>query len=148
MSQLADTIQPPQPKIQQGRMMTLLNVLHIDDDPDILEVAALSLEVDPLIHLHSIGSGAEGLAILDAGYDPDVILLDVMMPGLDGPGTLVLIRQRLDHANTPVIFMTARARSSEVDEYIALGALGVIVKPFDPMSLARNVREILAGACR
>ncbi|WP_426039682.1 response regulator [Brevundimonas sp. DC300-4] len=125
--------------------MTPLKVLHIDDEDDIREVAAFSLEIDPLISLHSAGSGAEGLAVLDAGHDPDVILLDVMMPGLDGPGTLSLIRQRPDHAHTHVIFMTARARTSEVEEYKALGALGVIVKPFDPMSLARDLRDILAG---
>jgi two-component system OmpR family response regulator len=121
-----------------------LQVLHVDDDDDIREVAAFSLAIDPQIELRSAASGAEALAILDAGFRPDVILLDVMMPGLDGPGTLALIRELPAHAETPVIFMTARAQTSETDQYRALGALDVIIKPFDPMALAKDVRALLA----
>lgn len=126
--------------------MGRLQILHVDDDDDIREVAAFSLAIDPDIELRSAASGADALAALEAGYRPDVILLDVMMPRLDGPGTLVLIRQRPEQADTPVIFMTARANSSETDQYKALGALDVIVKPFDPMALAKDVRALLARA--
>ena len=106
--------------------MTALSILHVDDEDDIREVAAFALELDP-------------------GFRPDVILLDVMMPHLDGPGTLARIRERAEHQATPVIFMTARAQSGEVDHYRVLGALDVITKPFDPMSLAGDVRAILAA---
>jgi len=125
--------------------MSPLKILHIDDEDDIREVAAFALELDPGVELRSAGSGQAGLAILEQGYDPDVILLDVMMPGLDGPGTLRLVRERPAQATTPVIFMTARAQSSEVEQYRRLGALDVIIKPFDPMILAADVRSILAG---
>ena len=123
--------------------MSTLKVLHVDDDDDIREVTAYSLAIDPQIDLRSAASGAEALEALDGGYRPDVILLDVMMPRLDGPATLALIRERPGHGETPVIFMTARAQSSEVGHYRALGALDVIVKPFDPMALARDVRALL-----
>ncbi|HST91355.1 MAG TPA: response regulator [Brevundimonas sp.] len=126
--------------------MNPLKILHVDDEDDIREVAAFALELDPGVELRSAASGQAALSVLEEGYAPDVILLDVMMPGLDGPGTLRLIRQRSEQASTPVIFMTARAQSGEVDQYRRLGALDVITKPFDPMILAADVRAILAGA--
>ncbi|MFN3536948.1 MAG: response regulator [Brevundimonas sp.] len=125
--------------------MTALSILHVDDEDDIREVAAFALELDPDITVTSAGSGEAALAELDGGLRPGVILLDVMMPHLDGPGTLARIRERTEHQATPVIFMTARAQSGEVDHYRALGALDVITKPFDPMSLAGDVRAILAA---
>lgn len=128
--------------------MSPLHILHVDDEPDIREVAAMSLSLDPTITLTSAASGAEALSLLENGERPDVILLDVMMPEMDGPGALARLRQLPAHKETPVIFMTARAQSSELGRYIELGALGVIVKPFDPMSLAASVRDILAGAER
>lgn len=128
--------------------MSSLSILHVDDEDDIREVAAFALELDPDIALKSAASGQAALNLLDAGETPDVILLDVMMPGLDGPGTLKLIRERPALATTPVIFMTARAQSGEVDQYRRLGALDVIVKPFDPMTLASDVRSILAESSR
>lgn len=128
--------------------MTPLHVLHVDDEPDIREVAAMSLELDGAMSLTSAASGSEALELLREDLRPDVILLDVMMPELDGPGTLAQLRQLGGHERTPVIFMTARAQISEVNRYIALGAIGVIVKPFDPMGLAASVRSTLAGVGR
>ena len=125
--------------------MNALTILHVDDEDDIREVAAFALELDPDISLTSAPSGEAALAELDGGLCPDVILLDVMMPNLDGPGTLARIRERQAHQATPVIFMTARAQAGEVDHYRALGALDVITKPFDPMTLAGDVRAILAA---
>lgn len=126
--------------------MSDLAVLHVDDEDDIREIVEISLTLDPAFSLRSAASGAEALAVLDDGYRPDIILLDVMMPEMDGPGTLKRIRQRPEHEHTPVIFMTARAQASELDQYRALGALDVIVKPFDPIGLANEIRSILAAA--
>ena len=125
-------------------MTSSLNILHVDDEPDIREVTAMSLSLDVDVVLTSTASGAEALSLLKNGLRADVILLDVMMPTLDGPRTLVALRKLPDHERTPVIFMTARVQSSEVGRYIALGAVGVIVKPFDPMTLAASVRAVLA----
>lgn len=124
----------------------MLKILHVDDEPDIREVAALSLTMDPNVDLHSVASGAAALALLASDWRPDVILLDVSMPQLDGPGTLEQIRRLPEHEKTPVIFMTARAQSHEQSRFLSLGAIAVIVKPFDPMGLAGLVRDHLSGA--
>jgi len=123
----------------------MLEILHVDDEPDIREVAALSLAIDPKIIVRSAKSGLEALEQLDSGWKPDVVLLDVMMPDLDGPGTLERIRQRPAHVDTPVIFMTARAQPSEQARFIAMGAIAVITKPFDPVTLAAQIREHFAA---
>ena len=123
-----------------------ITLMHVDDEPDIREVAAMALELDPEISLTSVASGEAALDQLSAGARPDVILLDVMMPRLDGPGVLAALRRIEGLGETPVIFMTARAQSGEVDRFKALGAIGVITKPFDPMALASQVRDLLAEA--
>lgn len=123
----------------------MLNILHVDDEPDIREVAAFALEMDAGMAVRSAGSGLEALEILQGGTQVDVILLDVMMPELDGPGTLARVRTLPDHSDTPVIFMTARAQSHELDRFLSLGALAVIIKPFDPMALAGQIRDHLAS---
>jgi two-component system, OmpR family, response regulator len=124
--------------------MNPLVVLHVDDEPDIREVASLSLQLDPSITLVSVSSGEEALSQLYAGLTPDVILLDVMMPRLDGPATLARLREIPGQEDTPVLFMTARAQAQEQHRYLALGAKAVILKPFEPMTLARDVRDALA----
>ena len=123
-----------------------ITLMHVDDEPDIREVAAMALELDPEISLTSMASGEAALEQLSAGARPDVILLDVMMPQMDGPGVLSALRRMEGLAETPVIFMTARAQSGEIDRFKALGAIGVITKPFDPMTLASQVRDLLAEA--
>ena len=122
-----------------------LVLMHVDDEPDIREVAAFALELDPGIDLASVGSGEEALARLRSGFRPDAILLDVMMPRLDGPGVLEQLRKIPGLETTPVIFMTARVQSGEIEWLEALGSVGVIVKPFDPMTLADDVRGLLAS---
>ena len=126
--------------------MSVLSVLYVDDDPDIREIVALSLSLDPGFQVHTAGSGRLALDLLDQGLTPDVILTDVMMPDLDGPATLAAVRERPPLDQTPVIFITARALESERDRFLALGAHGVISKPFDPVALARQVRELLGAA--
>lgn len=123
----------------------MLQILHVDDEPDIREVAAMSLGLDPEMDVRSVSSGAEALDTLTTAWTPDVIMLDVMMPGLDGPGVLERLRQLPAHETTPVIFMTARAQAHEQSRLLGLGAIAVIIKPFDPMGLAQLVRSHLAS---
>jgi two-component system OmpR family response regulator len=125
--------------------MTTIRILHVDDEPDIREVVELSLGLDPDFVVQSCGSGKEALAAA-AGWQPDFILLDVMMPVMDGPATLVQLRVNARTASIPVIFMTARAQAREVDRFRSLGAVGVIPKPFDPMTLAASVRSYVQPA--
>lgn len=87
------------------------------------------------------GNGPEALAIAGAGKC-DIILLDVMMPGMDGPETLACLRDLPATADTPVIFMTAKAQRHETAQYLSLGAIGVIPKPFDPLELSETIQEI------
>ena len=126
--------------------MEPLSVLYVDDEPDIREVATLSLEIDPGITVTSFDGGGAALAALDGGLRPDVIMLDVMMPGMDGPATLSRIRERSPLATTPVVFITARAQAHEQERFRSLGAIGVITKPFDPMTLAGDLRALLGTA--
>ncbi len=123
-----------------------MKILHVDDEADIREVAALSLGLDPDMEVRSAASGQEALEVLAGDWRPDVVLLDVMMPAMDGGATLARLRTLPGHAATPVIFMTARAQSHEQARFLDLGAVAVIIKPFDPIILARQVRDILAGA--
>lgn len=122
-------------------------ILHIEDESDIQEVARIALEDVGGFSVEVVGSGREGLtAARDAM--PDLILLDVMMPGMDGPTTLKELRGCPATASIPVIFMTAKAQRHEIDQYLALGALGVITKPFNPMTLAEQIRALWKGDFR
>jgi CheY-like chemotaxis protein len=125
--------------------MTKLRILHVDDEPDIREVVEISLGLDPGFATRSCSSGEEAIvAAID--WQPDIILCDVMMPVMDGPATLMRLRENALTANIPVIFMTARAQTRELDGFRSLGALGVIPKPFDPMTLAASVRSYVQPA--
>jgi len=119
----------------------LRSLLMVEDEADIREVAKLALEMVGGLQVDACGSGEE--AMQRAGQvAPDLILLDVMMPGMDGPTTLKGLRTLPGLARTPIIFMTAKVMQSEVDDYLALGAVDVIPKPFDPMTLADQLKSI------
>jgi len=122
-------------------MPELERILCVEDDPDIQAVIQLALE---MVGGFTVKLCASGLAALDdvASFQPDLILLDVMMPGLDGPGTLAALRQLPAAATLPVIFMTAKVQPDEVAHFLSLGALAVIAKPFDPMMLAQDIRAL------
>ncbi len=122
-------------------------VLLVDDEPDLRRIASISLTIRGTWRVLEAASGAEALALARTGR-PDVILLDVMMPELDGLATFARLRQDPTSADIPVIFMTAKVQAHEVARYRAAGAAGVILKPFDPMRLAERVQEILAAAAK
>ena len=120
--------------------MSSLRVLHIDDYSDIRAVVAMSLGLDSEFEVRSCASGKDGLAAA-AECQPDIILLDVMMPVMDGPETLRHLRENPKTADIPVVFVTASAQARELEHFKSLGAAGVIAKPFDPMMLAASVRS-------
>lgn len=121
--------------------MTELNrILYVEDEPDIQAVAKLALEMVGGFTVKICSSGQEALDSV-AAFAPELILMDVMMPGLDGPATLQAMRTRPELAAIPVLFMTAKVQPAEVQHYKDIGAVDVIPKPFDPMTLATQVRE-------
>ncbi|MBL1261991.1 MAG: response regulator [Thiotrichaceae bacterium] len=120
-------------------------VLYVEDEPDIQAVARVALEAVGGFEVQIYNSGSDAMDHLDEikSFNPDVILLDVMMPGMDGPSTLEALRKERDFVDTPVIFMTAKVQPHEVADFKAMGALDVIPKPFDPMSLSQSIQTIL-----
>jgi two-component system, OmpR family, response regulator len=122
----------------------LRRILFVEDDPDIQTVAKMALEALGGFTVLACSSGTEALAEVD-GFAPDLVLLDVMMPGMDGPTTLIALREMPVARAVPVIFMTAKVQAQEVSRYRALGAEDVIAKPFDPMALSDRVRAIWSG---
>jgi CheY-like chemotaxis protein len=119
-----------------------MKVLIIDDEADIRRIARLALgRIGGMEVAES--AGGPGAAEKALAERPDAILLDVWMPGLDGPAVLAALRRQEGTARVPVIFLTAAATPAEVEKLEGLGAIGVLKKPFDPMSLARRVRDLL-----
>jgi CheY-like chemotaxis protein len=122
----------------------LTRILYVEDDADIRSVASFALEAVGGFVLAACASGEDALAAA-AAFAPQLLLLDVMMPGMDGPETLAALRAMPETASTPAVFMTAKVQPQEVARYRALGALDVISKPFDPMTLSDEIRAIWAG---
>jgi two-component system, OmpR family, response regulator len=125
---------------------TLEKILYVEDDLDIQVVGSMALEQVGGFSVTMVSTGTEALATV-TDYQPDVILLDVMMPDMDGLATLARLRADSETKGIPVIFMTAKVQNREIDQYLASGAIGVIPKPFDPMALAGQVREIWHRYC-
>ncbi len=122
----------------------LQRILMVDDDLDIRTVAQLSLTAVGGFTVEICGSGPEAIGKAQA-FAPDLILMDVMMPGMDGPTTLKRLREIPTLAETPVVFMTAKVQPQEVAQLRACGALHVLAKPFDPMGLPDSLRRIWAS---
>lgn len=119
----------------------LQRILYVEDQPDIQVVARMALVKRGGFEVKVCSSGEEALAAAPA-FAPDLLLLDVMMPGMDGPATLAALRQLPGTMATPAIFLTAKVHPPMIDEYLKLGAIDVIPKPFDAMTLAATVRAI------
>ncbi|XZG70331.1 response regulator [Chitinibacteraceae bacterium HSL-7] len=122
-------------------MAALERVLYVEDDPSIQMIARLALESVGGLTVCVCSRGDEALAAVTA-FDPQLLLLDVMMPGMDGPSTLREIRRIPGFAETPAVFMTAKVQPGELASYLALGARDVIAKPFDPMGLPDRLKAI------
>jgi len=118
-------------------------ILIIDDENDIREVARLSLELTEDWTVSSANGGAAGTA-LALTSEPDAILLDVMMPDMDGPSTLRVLQQNGVTRTIPVIFLTAKVQAADRQKFMQLGVRGVISKPFDPLTLGQQIRSMLA----
>jgi CheY-like chemotaxis protein len=122
--------------------MSATRILYVDDEPDIREVVDISLGLNPDFEVRECASGTEAIAAA-LEWSPSLILLDVIMPEMDGPATLARLRDNPQTSHIPVLFMTARTQTREVEHMLSLGAQGVIPKPFDPMTLAFVVRNHL-----
>lgn len=121
--------------------MTLEKIMYIEDEPDITAIAQIALGDMGGFNLTCCSSGREALKKAPE-FKPDLFLIDVMMPEMDGPTTLKELRKIPEFEQTPVIFMTAKAQAAEIKEYIAMGALCVITKPFDPLKLTDTIKNI------
>jgi two-component system OmpR family response regulator len=121
--------------------MPLSRILYVEDDADVRKVATFALKMVGKFTVEACASGEEALEKAVA-FAPQLLLLDVMMPGMDGPTTLARLRELPEIAAVPAIFMTAKVQPQEVSRYRELGSLDVISKPFDPMTLAASVRGI------
>lgn len=119
----------------------LKKILLVEDELDIRAIAQVSLEEIGGFTVKYCASGKEALNEV-AEFSPDLILLDVMMPGMDGVTTLKKLREKPFLKKIPVIFLTARTQSGDIEHYIGLGALHVITKPFDPMTLAEVLQTL------
>lgn len=125
-------------------MVAIRKVVLCDDDPDIRAIGEISLRD---VGGWEVVCVNDGFAAVDAARAemPDLILLDIMMPNLDGPGTFAKLRGDPQCSGIPVVFMTAKAQSHELRGYTELGAAGVIAKPFDPLTLPEQIRALVEG---
>lgn len=122
---------------------TLTRILHVDDEPDIREIVRLALG---LIGRYTVESCASGQQAIDRAADfcPDILLLDMMMPGMSGHETLAAIRALNAGVDAPAVFMTAKAEACEIAGFRNLGVVDVIAKPFDPLTVSDQLSQIWA----
>lgn len=122
-------------------MKNLKTIMLVEDEPDIQQVAQLCLETVGGFTVHVCDNGKKALTEIP-NIMPDLIMLDVMMPGMDGLTTIKLLKENPKLKDIPVIFMTAKAQTNEMKRYIESGAIGAISKPFDPMKLVEDIQRI------
>lgn len=119
----------------------MIKILHVDDEADIRAITKLALESIGGFNVTSCASGTEAIAAV-ADVAPELIVMDVMMPEMDGPTTFRALQDIPNANQIPVIFMTAKTQKDEIESLMALGAIGVIAKPFDPVQLSKEVERI------
>ena len=118
----------------------LKKIVYAEDEPDIRMIGEMALQMEGW-QIVACASGLEAIQIIKAQM-PDLVILDVMMPGLDGPTTLKVLRENPKTASIPIVFMTAKVQSTEIDHFKKIGAHAVIPKPFDPMTLVNDIKKI------
>ncbi len=123
----------------------LKKLIYVEDEPDLRIIAQLALESVGGFEVMIFEFGGDAVREAPA-FGPDMILLDVMMPGMDGPATMAALRAVPELADVPIAFLTAKVMPSEVEHLKSLGAAAVIAKPFDPMTLADQVRAVWEAA--
>jgi CheY-like chemotaxis protein len=123
--------------------MNIKRILVIDDEADIREIASMSLKITKQWEVFTAASGDEGVAIA-AAKQPDAILLDVIMPGVDGLATLRSLSANSATQHIPVLLLTATVRAATRQQYAELGAKAVLLKPFDPGSLGNQIEQVLS----
>ena len=119
-----------------------IRLLCADDEDDIRTILELALSLDPELEVHLVASGAEALARAKSATF-DAIVLDGMMPGLDGYETCRRLKADPATAQVPVVFLTAKTQRGETERALALGAVACLTKPFDPMTIASDLRAAL-----
>ncbi|MDV7338702.1 response regulator [Terasakiella sp. A23] len=119
----------------------LRKIMYVEDEPDIRDIAKLVLENVGGFEVCVVEGGQQALDTIES-FAPDMVLLDAMMPGMDGPATYAEIRKLDRFKNTPVAFLTAKLMQSDIDSFHAMGAVGVIAKPFNPMELSQEVSAL------
>ena len=124
-----------------NKKQPLVRILCAEDDADIQEIVSLSLTMVGDLTLKHCNTGVEAVNAVEA-FDPQLLLLDVMMPLLDGPGALKAIREIEAYKDIPAVFLTAKVKPHEVEAYLDFGRTRVIAKPFDPMTLAIEIQEL------
>ncbi|AJE48390.1 response regulator [Celeribacter indicus] len=122
-------------------MAELKRIMHVEDDPDIRQIARMSLELVGGFEVIQYDCGLDAVENAPE-IAPDIILLDVMMPGMDGMETYMRLRERSAYRDVPVVFVTAKASRADFGRLRDLGATDIILKPFDPMSLPDQIRDI------
>ena len=121
----------------------MIRILHVDDDEDIRTITELAISLDSDFELEQCASGVEAIE-RSRIVAPDVLLLDMMMPGMNGDETWDRIRSDVGLTSVPVVFMSARAEKQFADAMLERGAVGVITKPFDPMTLCSELKSMLS----
>jgi CheY-like chemotaxis protein len=123
-----------------------VRVLYVDDEADIRTIVQIALGLDPGMEVTMAASGTEALDRIGRdGWIPDIALVDVMMPGITGMELVERLHNDPATQGLPILFVTASARSTDIARYVGAGAIGVISKPFDPLTLAGQVRAHLAA---
>lgn len=119
----------------------LKKLLIVDDDADILTISQYALKEDKSLEVRVASSGEEALNIAKS-FQPDLILLDIMMPKMDGITTLKHLRSRPETQKTPIAFFTAKVTEDEISSYVQYGVIDVLIKPFDPMKFSSSIQAI------
>lgn len=122
----------------------LNRILHVEDEPDIRTITKVALEKIGQLSVESCASGQDALDCINT-FAPDLVLLDAMMPEMDGPEVLQRLRARDDTKDIPIVFMTAKVQAAEIEAYKSLGAVDVISKPIDPITLHQQLKDIWAA---